>query len=66
MAEDDNRRPADPGLAALIMMLQFHGIAADGAQIRHRIGGLPVERLPLAFAGAGALTPAFAGRRPGA
>jgi ATP-binding cassette, subfamily B, bacterial HlyB/CyaB len=39
MAEDENRQPAaDAGLAALLMMLHFHGIAADGAQIRHRLG----------------------------
>jgi subfamily B ATP-binding cassette protein HlyB/CyaB len=29
---------ADAGLAALVMMLQFQGVAADAAQIRHRLG----------------------------
>lgn len=30
--------PSDPGLAALVAMLQFQGVAADAAQIRHRLG----------------------------
>ena len=34
----DSRQATDPGLAALIMMMQFQGVAADAAQIRHRIG----------------------------
>jgi ATP-binding cassette, subfamily B, bacterial HlyB/CyaB len=42
MAEAENRRPADPGLAALIMLLQFHGIAADREQIRHRTAGISI------------------------
>ncbi len=43
MAEDEDKQPAaDPGLAALLMMLHFHGVAADGAQIRHRLGGIAV------------------------
>jgi ATP-binding cassette, subfamily B, bacterial HlyB/CyaB len=29
---------ADQGLAALVMLLRFHGIAADPAQIRHQLG----------------------------
>ena len=33
MSEEADKRPSgDPGLAALLMMLRFHGIAADGAQ----------------------------------
>jgi ATP-binding cassette, subfamily B, bacterial HlyB/CyaB len=43
MAEDEGRQSgADAGLAALLMMLQFHSVAADGAQIRHRLGGIAV------------------------
>ena len=43
MAEDQDKQPvADAGLAALLMMLRFHGVAADGAQIRHRLGGVAV------------------------
>jgi ATP-binding cassette, subfamily B, bacterial HlyB/CyaB len=43
MSEEADKRPSgDPGLAALLMMLRFHGIAADGAQIRHRLGGVMV------------------------
>jgi subfamily B ATP-binding cassette protein HlyB/CyaB len=37
MAPDSQQAP-DPGLAALVMMVQYQGIAADAAQIRHRIG----------------------------
>jgi subfamily B ATP-binding cassette protein HlyB/CyaB len=33
---------ADPGLSALVMLLQFQGVAADPAQIRHRLGGVAV------------------------
>ena len=28
----------DPGLIALVMLLRFHGIGADPAQIRHQCG----------------------------
>src|SRR5271167_5136571 len=43
MAENEDKPPDDDaGLAALLMMLQFHGIAADGAQIRHQLGGIAV------------------------
>lgn len=31
--------PIDGGAAALVMLLRFHGIAADPAQLRHRFGG---------------------------
>ena len=30
--------PADPGLTALVMLLRFHGVGADPAQIRHQAG----------------------------
>src|SRR5216684_2372668 len=30
--------PNDPGLVALVMLLRFHGIGADPAQIRHQCG----------------------------
>src|SRR5882672_3739003 len=30
--------PNDPGLTALVMLLRFHGIGADPAQIRHQCG----------------------------
>jgi ATP-binding cassette, subfamily B, bacterial HlyB/CyaB len=30
--------PNDPGLTALVMLLRFHGIGADPAQIRHQAG----------------------------
>src|SRR5262249_47041869 len=36
MAPDSQQAP-DPGLAALVMMLQFQGVAADAVQIRHRL-----------------------------
>jgi ATP-binding cassette, subfamily B, bacterial HlyB/CyaB len=34
----DSQQAMDPGLAALIMMMQLQGVTADAAQIRHRIG----------------------------
>jgi subfamily B ATP-binding cassette protein HlyB/CyaB len=34
---------ADTGLAALVMMLRFHGVAADPAQLSHRFGGGRVD-----------------------
>jgi ATP-binding cassette, subfamily B, bacterial HlyB/CyaB len=34
----DNVTPADPGLEALVTLLQFQGVAADRGQIRHRLG----------------------------
>jgi ATP-binding cassette, subfamily B, bacterial HlyB/CyaB len=37
-AQTDKPTPADPGLAALVMLLRFHGIGADPEQIRHRLG----------------------------
>ena len=35
-------RKVDPGLRCLVMMLRFHGVAADPAQIRHQLGGAQV------------------------
>jgi ATP-binding cassette, subfamily B, bacterial HlyB/CyaB len=31
-------QPSDPGLTALVMLLRFHGVGADPAQIRHQCG----------------------------
>ncbi len=36
------RPPADPGLTALVMMLQFLGVPADPEQIRHQFGGVEI------------------------
>jgi subfamily B ATP-binding cassette protein HlyB/CyaB len=33
----DSQQAPDPGLAALVMMLQYQGVAADAVQIRHRL-----------------------------
>jgi ATP-binding cassette, subfamily B, bacterial HlyB/CyaB len=33
---------ADPGLAALVMLLRFRGLAVDPEQIRHQFGGVPI------------------------
>jgi subfamily B ATP-binding cassette protein HlyB/CyaB len=32
----------DPGAAALVLLLRFHGVAADPAQIRHRFAGAAI------------------------
>jgi ATP-binding cassette, subfamily B, bacterial HlyB/CyaB len=37
MSETEPRK-IDPGLKALVMVLRFHGVPADQAQIRHQIG----------------------------
>ena len=37
-AQQDKSRWPDPGLAAVLMLLRFHGIGADPEQIRHRFG----------------------------
>jgi subfamily B ATP-binding cassette protein HlyB/CyaB len=37
-AQVDRLPSPDPGLAALVMLLRFHGIGAEGEQIRHRLG----------------------------
>jgi ATP-binding cassette, subfamily B, bacterial HlyB/CyaB len=34
----ESPRPNDPGLIALVMLLRFHGVGADPAQIRHQCG----------------------------
>ena len=38
MPSDVQQTTPDPGLAALVAMLRYQGVAADMAQIRHRIG----------------------------
>src|ERR1700680_577573 len=37
-AQSEATGPNDPGLVALVMLLRFHGIGADPAQIRHQCG----------------------------
>src|SRR5262249_35073734 len=37
-ADADQTQSRDPGLAALVMLLRFHGVAAEPGQIRHRCG----------------------------
>ena len=39
VATDDKPSAAESGLAALVLLLRFHGIGADTEQIRHRFGG---------------------------
>src|ERR1700732_711527 len=34
--------PNDPGLIALLMLLRFHGVGADPAQIRHQCGSAAI------------------------
>ena len=34
--------PGDPGLVVLVMLLRFHGIGADPAQIHHQFGSVPI------------------------
>ncbi|HEX3497923.1 MAG TPA: type I secretion system permease/ATPase [Stellaceae bacterium] len=36
--ETGQRKTTDPGLAALVTLLRFHGVGADGEQIRHQLG----------------------------
>jgi ATP-binding cassette, subfamily B, bacterial HlyB/CyaB len=38
LASSPELSPPDPGLAALVMLLRFHGIGADREQIAHRFG----------------------------
>lgn len=38
MADSNNIKITDPGLAALVMLLRFQNIAADPEQIRHQFG----------------------------
>jgi ATP-binding cassette, subfamily B, bacterial HlyB/CyaB len=33
-------KPPDQGLGALVILLRFHGISADPAQIEHRFGAI--------------------------
>src|SRR6202790_4492490 len=40
--QDVKTTPADTGLAALVMLLRFQGVAAEPDQIRHRFGGIPI------------------------
>src|SRR6202051_989595 len=40
--QDVKTTPADTGLAALVMLLRFQGVAAEPGQIRHRFGGIPI------------------------
>jgi ATP-binding cassette, subfamily B, bacterial HlyB/CyaB len=44
MSESETEPPKviDPGLKALVMVLRFHSVAANPAQIRHQIGMVPV------------------------
>src|SRR3984893_13494893 len=37
-AQPEMPGPGDPGLIALVMLLRFHGVGADPAQIRHHCG----------------------------
>ena len=39
LATNDKPTAAESGLAALVLLLRFHGIGADAGQIRHRFGG---------------------------
>ena len=34
--------PSDTGTAALVLLLRFHGMAVDPAQLRHRFGGVAI------------------------
>jgi subfamily B ATP-binding cassette protein HlyB/CyaB len=37
-AHPETPGPNDPGLVALVMLLRFHGVGADPAQVRHQCG----------------------------
>ncbi|HWF94055.1 MAG TPA: cysteine peptidase family C39 domain-containing protein, partial [Xanthobacteraceae bacterium] len=37
-AQPETPRQNDPGLVALVMLLRFHGVGADPAQVRHQCG----------------------------
>jgi ATP-binding cassette, subfamily B, bacterial HlyB/CyaB len=45
----DGLSSRDPGLAALAMLLRFHGIGADREQIAHRFGATEMVRCAKAF-----------------
>ena len=38
----DDLPAVDTGLESLSLLLRFHGVAADAAQISHRFGGAPI------------------------
>src|SRR5260221_9564313 len=40
--QDLKTRPADTGLAALVMLMRFQGVAAEPDQILHRFGGTAI------------------------
>ena len=42
MATQSEVIAADPGLAVLVLLLRYHGIAADPAQISHRVGAVGI------------------------
>ena len=42
MATESEVIAADPGLAVLVLLLRYHGIAADPAQISHRVGAVGI------------------------
>src|SRR5258708_22800108 len=43
MAIDSGQaKTTEPGLAALVMSLGFHGVGADGDQIRHQVGAAAI------------------------
>src|SRR6202047_2339227 len=41
-AHSERPGPNDPGLTALVMLLRFHGVGADPAQIRHQCGAAAI------------------------
>src|SRR5262249_42141670 len=43
MQETTGPTTADSGLDSLTLLLQFHGIAVDPAQIAHRFAGVPID-----------------------
>src|SRR5262245_7211851 len=42
MMSETEQRKIDLGLTALVMVLRFHGIAVDPAQVRHQLAMRPV------------------------
>jgi subfamily B ATP-binding cassette protein HlyB/CyaB len=42
VADTETQNSTDPGLVALVMLLRYYGVGADAAQLRHRLGGIPV------------------------
>ena len=39
---DGEVRPNDPGLAALVLLMRFHGVVAEPSQIAHRFGRIAI------------------------